>query len=323
MHRRTLLAGLLAAPVLAGRQAAAQSFPDRPIRLIVPGAPGSPTDVMARVMADALYPLLRHPLVVDLRAAAGGIVAGAAVAAAPADGHTLLYANTSVMAVNPAIHVNMTYDPATAFAPIALVSNAPMIVVVNSAHPARTFPELLAWTQANPGKLNYATSGGGSLPHLVFEMIRMETGLSATRVPYNGGGPALASVVAKETDATNEVISIVRAHVQAGTLRALAVVGRARDPLLPDVPSMAELGFPNAVISSWTGLAAPARTPPEIIGLLNARVNEALRSEPVRARFANLGVTIMGGTPEHFATWAAEERVRMTRIARAADIKPD
>jgi tripartite-type tricarboxylate transporter receptor subunit TctC len=323
MFRRSLLGTALAVPVLVGRHAAAQSFPDRPIRLIVPGAPGSPTDVMARVMADALFPLLRQPLVIDLRAAAGGIVAGAAVAGAPADGQTLLYANTSVMAVNPAIHQNMTYDPATAFAPIALVSNAPMIVVVRGDFPARTFQELVAWTRANPGKLNYATSGGGSLPHLVYEMIRMETGLDATRVPYNGGGPALASVVAKQTDATNEVISVVRSHVQAGSIRALAVVGRDRDPLLPDVPSMAELGYPNAVISSWTGMAAPARTPGEIVSLLNARVNEALRSDAVKTRFATLGVTIMGGSSEHFANWAAQERVRMVRIARAADIKPD
>jgi tripartite-type tricarboxylate transporter receptor subunit TctC len=323
MRRRSILGGALAGPLLARGALAQPGYPDRPIRLIVPGAPGSPTDVMARVTADALFPLLRQPLVVDLRAAAGGIVAGAAVASAPPDGHTLIYANTSVMAVNPAIHLNLSYDPATAFAPIALISNAPMIVVVNSSHPARSFQELLAWTRANPGRLNYATSGGGSLPHLVYEMLRMETGLNATRVPYNGGGPALASVVAKETDATNEVISIVRAHVEAGTLRALAVVGRDRDPLLPEVPSTVELGYPNAVISSWTGLAAPARTPPEIISLLNTRVNEAMRSEAMRSRFATLGVTMMGGTAEQFATWIAGERVRLTAIARAADVKPD
>jgi len=311
---RTLL--LIAMLALGGGAAAGETYPERPIKLLVPGAAGGPTDVMARVVADGLAAVLGQRLVIDNRAGAGGVVAGEVVAHAAPDGYTLLYANSSTQAINPALYATMPYDPAAAFAPIALISVAPMILVVNPAFPARSVAELVRRAAERPAGLNFASGGPGTLPHLTFELFRLATGINAVHVPYNGGAFSLAAVIAGEVPVTFEVVSIVRSRAQSGELRALATTWLLRDAVLADVPTMAESGHPDVIASSWTGLVAPVGVPPELLALLNARLNTLIADPAFRARLEALGVTPRGGTPDEFAAWIADERRRWTRVVQ-------
>ena len=308
---------LLATPARAG------SYPDHPIRLVVPGDPGGPTDVLARVVADGLGALLGQKLVVEDKAGAGGVLSGEAVVRAAPDGYTLLYANSSVLAINPALYPTMTYDPATALAPITWVSLAPMILVVNPTFPPRSIAELVRWGADHPGALSFGSSGVGALPHLTYALFQNATGLNSVHVPYNGGGKSLAAVVAGEVPVTFEVISIVRPRVRSGDLVAIACAGPTRAPELPDVPTVAESGWPDVISVSWTGLVAPAGVPADVIALISAKTNALLATGAFRARFATLGVQVKGGTPEEFAAWAATERARWTRVVKLSGAKPN
>jgi tripartite-type tricarboxylate transporter receptor subunit TctC len=289
----------------------------------VPGAAGGPTDVMARVVADGLAAVLGQRLVIDNRAGAGGVVAGEVVAHAAPDGYTLLYANSSTQAINPALYATMPYDPAAAVAPIALISVAPMILVVNPKFPARSVAELVRRAAERPAGLNFASGGPGTLPHLTFELFRLATGINAVHVPYNGGAFSLAAVIAGEVPVTFEVVSIVRSRAQSGELRALATTWLLRDAALTDVPTMAESGHPDVIASSWTGLVAPVGVPPELLALLNVRLNALIADPAFRGRLETLGVTPRGGTPDEFAAWIADERRRWTRVVQASGAKPN
>src|SRR6267378_377479 len=254
---RPLVAALAAATLFcAALDAAAQSYPQKPVRLIVPAPAGGPTDVPGRLIADGLSGLIGQRIVVENKVGAGGLVAGEYVSRSAPDGYTLLYANTSVLAVNPALQgANMPYDPAKAFAPVGFVSNSPQLLVANPKLPYKSVQELVAWAKSNPGKLNFATAGVGTLPHLTYELFRMETGIAALNVPYSGGGPALTAVIAGQADVLFDLVS---PRVKTGELRAIAITGTERHAELPDIPTLAESGYPAVTSTSGTGIVAPA-----------------------------------------------------------------
>lgn len=308
---RTALAAL---SMLAAAGAFAQSYPQKPVRLIVPAPAGGPTDVPGRLIADGLSNLIGQRFVIENRVGAGGLVAGEFVSRSAPDGYTLLYANTSVLAVNPALQgANMPYDPAKAFAPIGFVSNSPQLLVGNPRLPYRSVQELVAWAKNHPGKLNFATAGVGTLPHLTFELFKMETGIDALNVPYSGGAPALTAVIAGQADV---LFDLVRTRVKSGEVRAIAITGAERDPDLPDIPTLAESGYAAVTSTSGTGIVAPAGISMDIVAMLNARLNELIGRPETQAKMKSFGLVPRSGTPEEFGIWAAQERQRWTRVAK-------
>jgi tripartite-type tricarboxylate transporter receptor subunit TctC len=306
--------------IVGASEGAAQSYPQKPVKVVVPSTAGGPTDIPARIVCDALSNLLGQRFVVENRTGAGGVVAGEVVAHAAPDGYTLLYANSSVLAMNPALYKQMPYDTATAFAPVGLATSSPQAVLVSPALPVKSIAELLAYSKANPDKLNYASSGTGTLPHLTYELFKMESGLSAVLVPYPGGAQALTAVIAGQADL---VIDLVTPRIRNGEVRAIAITGETRHPDLPEVLTMAESGFPAVTAMTWNGLAAPTGTPKEIVALLNAKLNEAIRSPEFRARMMAAGLVPKGGTPDEFAALAAQERVRWARVVKASGATPN
>jgi len=259
--------------------------------------------------------------VVENRVGAGGLVAGEFVARSEPNGYTLLYANTSVLAVNPALQgANMPYDPARAFAPIGFVSNSPQLLVANPNVPYRSVQELVAWAKSNPGKLNFATAGVGTLPHLTYELFRMETGISALNVPYAGGAPALTAVIAGQADV---LFDLVRTRVKSGEVRALAITGTSRDAELPGIPTLAESGYPAVTSTSGTGIVAPAGIPGEIVALLNAKLNELIERPETQGKMKSFGLIPKSGPPEEFGAWAAQERQRWTRVVKQSGAKAE
>ena len=312
---------LLAALALAAAQALAQPYPAKPVRLIVPAPAGGPTDVPGRLIADGLSGIVGQRIVVENRVGAGGLVAGEFVSRSTPDGYTLLYANTSVLAVNPALQgANMPYDPAKAFAPVGFVSNSPQLLVANPKLPYRSVQELVAWAKKNPGKLNFATAGVGTLPHLTFELFRSETGIDALNVPYAGGAPALTAVIAGQADVLFDLVS---PRVKSGEVRAIAVTGAERHADLPDVPTLAESGYPAVTSTSGTGIVAPAGIPKDIVAMLNARLNELIERPETQSRMKSFGLVPKSGTPEEFGAWAAQERQRWTRVVKLSGAKAE
>ena len=315
MIGRVLLLALLAQVCFA------QPYPQKPVRLIVPAPAGGPTDVPGRLIADGLSSLIGQRFVVENRVGAGGLVAGEYVSRATPDGYTLLYANTSVLAVNPALRgAHMPYDPAGAFAPVGFVSNSPQLLVANPRVPYKTVRELVAWAKANPGKLNFATAGVGTLPHLTYELFRMETRIDALNVPYSGGGPALTAVIAGQADVLFDLVS---PRVKSGDVRAIAVTGPERHAELPDVPTFAESGYPAVTSTSGTGIVAPAGIPREIVAMLNAKLNELIGRPETQAKMKSFGLVPKSGPPEEFGAWAAQERQRWTRVVELSGAKAE
>ena len=323
MNSRLAFAAFAALSAIAcfAPEAPAQSYPQKPVRLIVPAPAGGPTDVPGRLIADGLSNLMGQRFVIENRVGAGGLVAGEYVSRSAADGYTLLYANTSVLAVNPALQgANMPYDPAKAFAPIGFVTNSPQLLVANPKVPYRSVQELVAWAKKNPGKLNFATAGVGTLPHLTFELFKMETGIDALNVPYSGGGPALTAVISGQADVLFDLFS---PRVKTGELRAIAITGPERNADLPGVPTIAESGYPAVTSTSGTGIVAPAGIAKEIVAMLNAKLNELIERADTQAKMKSFGLVPKSGTPEEFGAWAARERERWTRVVKLSGAKAE
>ena len=312
-----LLALLFAAAVT---QAAAQSYPAKPVKLIVPApAGGGPTDVPARLTAEGLSGLVGQRFVVENKPGAGGLIGAEFVARAEPDGYTLLFANTSVVAVIPALQPKMPYDPA-AFVPIGFVSNSPQILIASLKFPAKSVRELVDYAKAHPGKVNFASGGVGTLPHLTYELFRLEAGIDAIHVPYAGGAPATTALVAGQADV---LFDLVRTRVKSGEVRALAITGEARDPELPDVPTIAEAGYPAVTSTSITGIVAPPGTPKPVAALLNAKLNELHQSADFVAKMKSLGLVAKPSTPEEFSAYAARERAKWVRVVKLSGAKPE
>jgi len=316
---RLLGAAITAFAVLPGavHEGAAQSYPQKPVRLVVPAPAGGPTDVPGRLVAEGLSGLTGQRFVVENRVGAGGIIGTEAVARSEPDGYTLLYANTSVLAVNPALQPKIPYDPA-ALAMIGFVSNSPQLLIANPKLPVRSVKELLEYAKANPGRLNFASGGVGTLPHLTYELFKMETGINAVHIPYAGGAPATMALVAGQADV---LFDLVRTRVRSGEVRALALTGQARDPDLPEIPTMAESGFPAVTSTSFTALVGPPGTPREIVTVLNTRLNELIRNPEFQAKMKSFGLVPRGGTPEELAAYASAEREKWLRVVKASGAK--
>jgi tripartite-type tricarboxylate transporter receptor subunit TctC len=327
--RKTALAtafgtALAAAVALAGLVggALAQTYPVKPIKLVVPFAPGGPADVIGRIIGQQLNIILGQSFVIENRGGAGGSIGARFAAGAEPDGYTLMFANTSTLSINPAVYRHLDYDPATAFAPVALVGTTSNIVVVNPALPVKTVAELIAYGKANPGKLSYATPGVGTPPHMIGEMFKLRTGLDITHVPYKSGGSSTQDVVSGQVPLTFENPAISLPLVQAGQIRALAVTSDARNPRLPDVPTLSET-IPDFVSASFTGMVAPAGVAPAIIAKLNAAINESLNAPAVQSTLAQLSVDVKPGSPEEFGAFLAKEKEKWLAVAKAAKIQLD
>jgi tripartite-type tricarboxylate transporter receptor subunit TctC len=317
-----LRGSVLLAAACCAIAASAQTFPNRTIRLIVPFPPGGLNDTAARLIQPYLEKSLGQPVIIDNRPAASGIVGTDAVAKAQPDGHTLLMVASSHTVV-PATNPKLPYDADKDFAPVAMVGRNPFLFIVNAKVPAKTLGEFVALAKASPGKLNYATVGAASQSHLVTELFSQRAGIKLQHIPYRGGAPAILATVQGDTEFT--VISPLASlpHVQSGALRAIAVGSLTRDPQLPDLPTVAESGFPGFEAIQWVGLLTTAGTPKEIVARLNAEVNRAIRDADMIAKLAAQGMSPAGGTPEDFHKVIVTEIRNWTETARAANIKAE
>lgn len=318
---------VLAITVLIGlgavTDARAQEYPVRPIKMIVPTPPGGPIDTMARVVAHGLSSELGQTLVIDNRGGAGNTIGSAEAARAAPDGYTLLFSSASGLVISPLLYANPGYDPAKSFEPVAATTDIPLVLVVNPSVPAHSVQELVAYAKANPGKLNFASGGSGTLPHLAGELLKSMAKIDIVHVPYKGGGPGLTDTVGGQTQLMFDVPATVMPFVKAGKLRVLAVASATRDPFLPDVPTMAESGFPGFQATSWTGILAPAGTPHAMIVKLNTALNRALNSNDVRSALATLGANPIGGPADTLSEMMADDSARFAPIVRELHLKAD
>ena len=303
--------------------APAQTYPDKPIKIIVPGAPGGPTDVPARLATQILPPRLGQPVVVETRPGAAGAIGAKAVAAAAPDGYTLLAANTSVLAVIPAVSASAGYDPAKHFAPVAKVSQSFQILVVHPSFPAKTLKEFLDYAKANPGKLNYAHTGAGGLPHLTGELFKSRAGVDLVGVPYRGGGESVTAVLSQAVHLTFESITVLLPLIREGKLRALGVTTARRSPLAPDLPTIAEQGIAEYEVLTFNGIMAPQATPASTVNKLNVTINEGLKTPEMQDIITKLGAVTDPSTPEQFGAFIAAEFQKWTEVGKAANVKLD
>jgi tripartite-type tricarboxylate transporter receptor subunit TctC len=301
--------------------AAAQNYPNQPIKIVVPFSAGGPTDVISRLIAQRVGPILGGTLVVENRLGAGGVIGARAVIAAPADGHTLLVGNTATLAINRAISKKLDYDPATAFAPVSLIATSSNVLVVNPALPVKSVAELVAYAKANPGKLSYSSPGIGTPAHLIAEWFKAKAGLDLVHVPYKGGGVSVQDVMTGQVQLTFENPATALPMIQAGSVRALAVTSEARSPHLPDVPTMIESGIKDFATVSFFGLVVKAGTPDALITRLNMAVNQSLAAPEARATLAQLSLDVSAGSPADFAVYLARERDKWEEIARLAHVQ--
>ena len=301
----------------------AQTYPSKPVKIVVPFPPGGPTDVVGRLVATKLGEALNQQFVVENRAGAGGTVGSEVVAQAPADGYTLLYGSTSTLAMAPSLYRKLGYDPRKSFAPISLVSSGPLLVAVNAAVPAQTLAQLIALAKDKPGALNYGSAGNATPPHLAAELFKSLSATQLTHVPYKGGAPALQAVAAGEVQVIFEGIVTLLPQIKAGRLRALAITGTARDASLPDVPTVAEAGLPAFQVNFWSGLVAPAGTPGEVVNILNAALRRALVAPDARETLTKFGLAPAGNTPAEFARFIDAEIIRWDRAVQASGAKVD
>lgn len=312
-----LLAVLLAAPALA------QDWPQpgRPIQLIVPAPGGSGTgDTIARVLAEEMQTRLKTSFVVDNKAGANGNIGATAAAAAPGDGYHFLFSWAGTLAVNRALYKNLAFDAQKDFVPILLVADVPNILVVNNDIPAKDLAEFERYAKANPGKLNFGSTGIGSSMHLAGELFMRETGAQMVHVPYNAPGTATTNLIAGEIQLMFQLIPGIAGQVKGAKVRAIAVMAPQRSPALPDVPTTAELGQPRLLSSTWFALLAPKGTSPAIVARMNAVANEALADPAVKKRLADMGATTLGGTSQQLAQHLAAETEKWGRLVREANI---
>jgi tripartite-type tricarboxylate transporter receptor subunit TctC len=321
MRRRHLIATALALPTVARAQGSATSWtPDRPIRVVVPFGAGGPTDVVARLLAEPVGAALGQPLVIENRPGAGGNLGSRVVAQAAPDGHTLVLNASSPLVINQFLYREMGYDPATAFAPVTLLTTGPLLVVTNPRMPFQTMGELVEAARRRPGELNYATAGNGTVPHLATELFMRRAGVRLTNVTYRQTPDATQSVMRGDTAVFFDSPQSIQ-HVRAGTLRALAVTTPRRFAPFPEIPTVAESGGPDIAAEAWYGLLAPAGTPPPAIGRLHAAFTAALRRPEVQARIATLGFETVGNSPAEFGRFMQAELPKWREVIEGAGIR--
>jgi tripartite-type tricarboxylate transporter receptor subunit TctC len=320
LRRWTGAAAFALAAALPGASHAADGYPSRPISLIVPFSPGGGTDISARLLAAALSQQLGASVVVDNRPGAGGQIAADLVARANPDGYTLLFANSGMLAINPWLY-KLHSDPAQAFAPVSMFSDLPFALVVPPTLPAKTVAELVALARTQPGSHTFASSGTGGAPHLAGEIFQQATGVQLVHVPYKGGGPAMTDLMAGRVDMLFASVLETIPYVNAGKLRALAVTGPTRSPVMPDVPTLDEAGVHNAQTGSWTAVLAPAGTPPAIVDKLSIAIRAVADKPDVKEKLVSQGAVAHGSTPQELAQIAARERARYGQIIQSRNLR--
>ncbi len=309
----------LAYPNLATAQA--QTYPSRPVMLVLGFAPGGPSDVMARIFAKKLEQVLGQPVVIENRAGAGGNVAAEYVARATPDGHSLLLANSGILAANAALYKKINFDPVKDFAPITLVGAQANVLLVHPSLPARTLAEFIAYAKANPGKISYSSGGNGTSPHLAGELLKAEAKINMVHVAYRGTGPALQDLVAGHVQMGFSSVAAVVGHIHSGVLRALGVSALKRTALLPDVPTIAELGIPGYEATAWHALVTTAGTPKHAIAALHKGMMTTLNDPETRGALIKLGVDVGGNTPEEMAAYVKSEIPKWAEIIKASGTK--
>lgn len=314
--QRWLAAGAMAFAIASPALAA---WPERPITLIIPAAPGGTTDISARLIADKLSAKLGQQVIVENRAGAAGIIGAQALARAKPDGYTLLMGNIGPNAINYALYKTLPYKPAD-FAPVTLVISVPNVLVVNEASPARSVADLLAQARQDPAKVSFGSSGAGQSPHLSAELFKQRAGIPGTHVPYKGAGPAVAALLGQQFTFMIDNLPSSMPYIQSGKLRALAVTSDKRLAELPDVPTMAEAGVKDMVVTAWFGLVAPAGTPREAIDKLYAATRDVVRGPDISERFKAMGGQAGGNTPAEFTAFIDRERARWKQIVDAAGL---
>jgi tripartite-type tricarboxylate transporter receptor subunit TctC len=323
MKRRTAIRlVVLAACAALPLSASAQAWPDRPVKFIMTAPAGSSIDTIGRTIADKLSARLGQPVVVDNKAAASGQVAMAETARAAPDGYTMVLGYPGPVAFAPLMQ-KLPYDVARDFAPLIITTNQPNVLVVNAQLPVKTLQELVAYARANPGKLNYASVGNGSSSHLVMEYLKAAGGFDAVHVPFNGSPPAVTATIQNETQMMFAVMAPLQAQIQAGKLRAIAVTTVKRFPLLPDIPTIAEQGFPGFDAQAWNGILVPAGTPKPIVARLNSEINAIFKLPDVVDKMHAGGFELVGGTPEDFAALLAREQAQWAPVIRKLGLKID
>jgi tripartite-type tricarboxylate transporter receptor subunit TctC len=310
----TALLGLLLVPGLATTARAA--WPERPVKLIVPFPAGGSADVVGRIFAKVFSEKLGQPFVVENRAGANGNLGAASVATSPPDGYNLLFTTTGPLVFNKVIYkTSTTFDPAKDFTPIVEVTQLPLIIAANSTLQAKNFQEMVAYAKANPGKITFASSGNGSMGHLTADLLETNLGFTMTHVPYRGSAPAMNDLLGGVVNICIDLASNYAPHVKAGTLRALAITTPKRWPLLPDVPTLSELGMPNFDATGWMAIVGPAGLPADVVAKVNKAANDWLATKEGNETLDKLGMVAVGGTPDELKAFMASELVKWTPAA--------
>jgi tripartite-type tricarboxylate transporter receptor subunit TctC len=315
-----------AAAVLVAALASAahgQAYPTKPIKIVIPFVPGGPSDTVGRAIGSKFQELLGQPAVVENRPGANGAIAAELVARSEPDGYTILVGSIGVFSINAALFKELRYHPVRDFAPITLAVTTPNVLVTKLDFPAKTMAELLDYSRKNPGKISFGSSGTGSSDHLTLELFKQLTNTGGIHVPYKGGAAVVTDLLGGQVDASFQNLGTVATQLKAGRIRALAVTARSRVAQLPDVPTMAEAGYPDLIVTSWQAAAAPAKTPREIVAKLNDAAVRALRSPDVRERLTQIGFDVVASTPDEFGQFMRAEVDRWTKVVERGGIKPD
>ncbi len=318
MGLRALFAALLT--LLSTALASAQGFPDHPIRLIVPFPAGGPNDVIARVVGQRMSEILKQPVIIENKGGQGGVLGTNAVAMAKPDGYTIAVSSAGALAISPHLE-KVAYDTLKDLQPITLVAKVPEMLVVATSVPAKNMSELIALAKSQPGKLNFASSGPGSLPHLAGELLKLKAKIDIVHVPYRGAAPAVNDLLGQQVQMAFLDLPVLLPQVKAGKLRAIAVGAEQRVPSAPDVPTTAEAGLPGLLTENWYGMVAPAKTPPDIVAALNKAAVEAMKDPTVIEKLSSQGAILVGNTPDEFRAFIESDTKKWSDVIKEAGVK--
>ncbi len=323
MFKPAALAAAVAALSCVAGQTLAADYPTRPVTLIIGFAPGGPSDVMARLLTRKMEEILKQPLIIENRVGGGGGIAATAVARAAPDGHTLLLATGSSLAINVSLYKNLGYDPEKDFEPISLVGVQTNVLYAHPSLPAKTLAEFVAYAKANPGKLSFGSGGVGTPAHLAGELLKIKAGIEYTHVPFRGTGPALQSVIGNHVPTAYNPPSPLLPHLQSGSIKAIAITTLQRTPALPDVPTIAESGYPGFDAATWHAIVAPAGLPADVRAKLHQAIDATLSEPATRKAFADLGVDIVNSTPAELRAYIKSEIPKWAEVVKASGTKGD
>lgn len=318
-----LICGALTLGTLTPGSARADNYPSRPIRIVVPFATGGTSDLVTRIVGQALGTELKTAVIIDNRPGAGGNIGSELVAQSAPDGYTLLMGTVATHGINATLYKKMPFDPVKDFAPISLVASTPSVLEVNTSLPIKSVAELIEYAQQNPGKLNFGSAGNGSSHHLAGELFSTMTGVKMTHVPYRGTAAAVTDTIGGQVQVIFDTLPSAMPFVKSGQLRALAVTSLQRDPSLPDLPTLAESGLAGYEVGSWYGLLAPAGTPPAIVNKLSTLVAQIVRRPDIKQRLSEQGATPVGGTPAQFAEHIKRELKKWAPVVKASNAQVD